>query len=164
LPIQAISLALISSLNPFDGGAVPVVPGFTAESPRCGVSGRRCDLHPYGGHRAARLRATCWSISDLTCNHSATTVRPILEGMQVEPFYATRIVVGSKIFHNQSECGPGKQVMTRGHGVKGDVSDKTICARCAAIAEAAVGKQAKTKKEKKKKKKKKGHRATSVLA
>jgi hypothetical protein len=82
--------------------------------------------------------------------------------MQVEPFYATRIVVGSKVFHNRSECGPGGQVMSRGHGVTGDVSDKTICARCAAIAETAVGEQAKAKK--KKKKKKKGHRATSVHA
>jgi hypothetical protein len=116
-------------------------------------------------HYAACLRGTPRSPSDLTCNHSATTVRRILEGMQVEPFYATRIVVGSKVFHNQSECGAGQQVMTRGHGVTGDVSDKTICARCAAIAGAAVvGNPAKSKKKKKKKKKEKSHRATSVPA
>ena len=80
--------------------------------------------------------------------------------MQVEPFYATRILVRSNVFHNQSDCGAGKQVMTRGHGVTGDVSDMTICARCAAIAKTAGGTQAKAKK--KKKKKKKGHRAASV--
>jgi hypothetical protein len=83
--------------------------------------------------------------------------------MQVEPFYATRILVRSNVFHNQSECGAGKQVMTRGHGVTGDVSDKTMCARCAAIAKAAGGKQTKASK-KKKKKKKKSHRATAVHA
>ena len=75
--------------------------------------------------------------------------------MQVEPFYATRIMVRSNVFHNQSECGAGKQVMTRGHGVIGDVSDKTICARCAAIAKAAAKPVKATKKSKKKKGKKK---------
>ncbi len=83
--------------------------------------------------------------------------------MQVEPFYATRIMVRSNVFHNQSECGAGKQVITRGHGVTGDVSDKIICSRCAAIAKAAGDKQVKTK-NKKKKKKKKGHRVASVHA
>jgi hypothetical protein len=81
--------------------------------------------------------------------------------MQVEPFYATRIVARSNVFHNQSECGPGKQVLTRGHGATGDVSDKTICSRCAAIAK-AMSKPEKTKK--KKKKKKKGHRAALAHA
>lgn len=84
--------------------------------------------------------------------------------MQVEPFYATRIMVRSNVFHNQSECGAGKQVMTRGHGATGDVSDKTICSRCAAIAKVSGGTQAKVKKKKKKKKKEKGRRATSVHA
>jgi hypothetical protein len=75
--------------------------------------------------------------------------------MQVEPFYATRILVRSNVFHNQSECGTGKQVLTRGHGVTGDVSDKIICARCAAIAKSMAKPAKATKKSKKKKGKKK---------
>jgi hypothetical protein len=73
--------------------------------------------------------------------------------MQVEPFYAR----SSNVFHNQSECGPGRRVILHGNGVTADVTGKSICNRCAVLAKAAP-EQAKKKKIKIKNKNKKKHK------
>jgi hypothetical protein len=69
--------------------------------------------------------------------------------MQVEPFFARN----SSVFHNQSECGPGRRVILHGNGVTEDVTGKTICNRCAVLAKSApeqATKKIKNKKDKKK--------------
>lgn len=74
--------------------------------------------------------------------------------MLAEPFYAR----SSNVFHNQSECGSGRRVILHGNGVTGDITGKTICNRCAVLANAApeqARKKIKIKNKVKNKKKKK---------
>jgi hypothetical protein len=70
--------------------------------------------------------------------------------MQVEPFFAR----SSNVFHNQSECGPGRRVILHGNGVTEDVTGKTICNRCAVLAKAAPPEAKRKNKNKNKHKKK----------
>jgi hypothetical protein len=58
--------------------------------------------------------------------------------MQVEPFFTYQRWGPSKIFHDQSECGTGLRIVKSDKAITGDISDKTLCTRCAEIGEAML--------------------------
>jgi hypothetical protein len=54
----------------------------------------------------------------------------------VAPFHAYGDTGGEKlVYHNQSECPDGQELVRNGSIVSDDTSARTLCARCSEIAE-----------------------------
>jgi len=53
----------------------------------------------------------------------------------VTPFHTSSVENGDKLrYHNQSECGYGKEIILSGHKVEGTGTNRILCERCADIA------------------------------
>jgi hypothetical protein len=53
----------------------------------------------------------------------------------VAPFHAYGDSGVGRLYHNQSECADGQEIIRNGRIVNDDTSGRTLCARCAEIAE-----------------------------
>jgi hypothetical protein len=53
---------------------------------------------------------------------------------KVDAFHTSSTEDGDRlVYHNQSECGYGKEIIRNGHKVPNDIAGRSLCDRCADI-------------------------------